>query len=166
VFGTPSETGAWACGSKASPDAVDRGARRTHCCGHAVGRSPPCQPRHQRTACRTGHAEGRGGAGAAAGRRSQASVQARARKSDTALRDIMSVAGRERANCPGGRSCGGRAFSAQRDLLWQLVETYAVAHLAGPLADAQKARVRSGDREPCISRGTDPTRRKQRSATA
>ena len=36
---------------------------------------------------------------------------------------------------------------AQRDLLWQLVETYTVEHLPPALADAQQARVRSGDRE-------------------
>jgi hypothetical protein len=37
--------------------------------------------------------------------------------------------------------------SAQRDLLWQLIETYAVDHLSSPLATPQKARVRTGDRE-------------------
>ena len=37
--------------------------------------------------------------------------------------------------------------SAQRDLLWQLVDTYTVAHLSPALADAQKARVRAGDRD-------------------
>ena len=37
--------------------------------------------------------------------------------------------------------------SAQRDLLWQLVDTYAADYLAPPLAEAQRARVRTGDRE-------------------
>jgi hypothetical protein len=37
--------------------------------------------------------------------------------------------------------------SAQRDLLWQLIETYSVEHVTPALADAQKARVRVGDRE-------------------
>ncbi len=35
----------------------------------------------------------------------------------------------------------------QRDLMWQLVETYAVEHLPPTLAAAQRQRVRSGDRE-------------------
>jgi hypothetical protein len=37
--------------------------------------------------------------------------------------------------------------SAQRDLIWQLVETFAVEHLSRALATAQKARIASGDRE-------------------
>ena len=37
--------------------------------------------------------------------------------------------------------------SAQRDLIWQLVDTYATDYLAPSLADAQRARVRTGDRE-------------------
>ena len=36
---------------------------------------------------------------------------------------------------------------AQRDLLWQLVETYSVEHVVPALAAAQKDRVRSGDRD-------------------
>jgi hypothetical protein len=74
-------------------------------------------------------------------------LQARARKSDTALNNILSWAGRERANAQAVGLPAAELSSAQRDLLWQLVETYAVVHLAGPLADAQKARVRAGDRE-------------------
>jgi hypothetical protein len=74
-------------------------------------------------------------------------LQARARKSDTALNNILSWAGRERANAQAVGVPAAALLSAQRDLLWQLVETYAVAHLAGPLADAQKTRVRTGDRE-------------------
>ena len=74
-------------------------------------------------------------------------LQARARKSDTALNNILSWAGRERTNAQAVGLPAAELSSAQRDLLWQLVETYAVVHLAGPLADAQKARVRAGDRE-------------------
>jgi Protein of unknown function (DUF3500) len=74
-------------------------------------------------------------------------LQARARKSDTALNNILSWSGRERANAQAVGLPAAELSSAQRDLLWQLVETYAVVHLAGPLADAQKARVRAGDRE-------------------
>ena len=37
--------------------------------------------------------------------------------------------------------------AAQRDLLWQLVDTYSVSYLAPALAAAQKDRVRAGDRD-------------------
>jgi hypothetical protein len=72
-------------------------------------------------------------------------LQARARVSGTPLNNILSYAGRERAN---GQKVGVPAAelaSAQRDLLWQLVETYAVDHLPSALATAQRARVRTGD---------------------
>jgi Protein of unknown function (DUF3500) len=74
-------------------------------------------------------------------------LQARARISDGALGNIMSYAGRERANAKKVGVAAAELASAQRDLLWQLVEVYAVDYLAGPLADAQRTRVRSGDRE-------------------
>jgi hypothetical protein len=77
----------------------------------------------------------------------QPPLQARARKSDTALNNILSSAGRERANVQAVGLPVAELSSAQRDLLWQLVETYAVTHLTAPLAAAQKARVRTGDRE-------------------
>ena len=35
--------------------------------------------------------------------------------------------------------------SAQRDLLWQLIDVYAVEHLSPALANIQRSRVRSGD---------------------
>ena len=72
-------------------------------------------------------------------------LQGRARVSGTPLNNILSYAGRERAN---GQKTGlpaSELASAQRDLLWQLVETYAVDHLPGPIATAQRARVRTGD---------------------
>jgi len=74
-------------------------------------------------------------------------LQSRARVSSTPIDNILSYAGRERAN---GRKAGlavSELSSAQRDLLWQLIETYAVEHLAGAIATAQKARVRTGDPE-------------------
>jgi Protein of unknown function (DUF3500) len=74
-------------------------------------------------------------------------LQSKARVSNRPIDNILSYAGRERAN---GRKVGLAASelsSAQHDLLWQLIETYSVEHLAGPLATAQKARVRLGDRE-------------------
>jgi hypothetical protein len=70
-----------------------------------------------------------------------------ARKSDQPLYNIVSYAGRERANAQKTGIAAADLTGAQRDLLWQLVETYTVQHLVPELADAQKARVRMGDRE-------------------
>jgi hypothetical protein len=72
--------------------------------------------------------------------------QARARISGTALNNILSYAGRERANAQAVGLAAAELSSAQSDLMWQLIETYAVEHLSGALADAQRARVRAGDR--------------------
>ena len=36
--------------------------------------------------------------------------------------------------------------SAQRDLLWQLIEVYSIEHLPAALTTAQRSRVQSGDR--------------------
>jgi hypothetical protein len=70
-----------------------------------------------------------------------------ARLSERALNNILSYAGRERAN---GKKVGvatADLSSAQRDLLWQLIDTYAVDYLASPIAAAQRDRVRGGDRD-------------------
>jgi Protein of unknown function (DUF3500) len=72
-------------------------------------------------------------------------LQQRARQSDSALGNILSSAGRERANAQKIGIAAADLTGAQRDLLWQLVETYTVEHLVAPLAAAQKARVRTGD---------------------
>jgi hypothetical protein len=74
-------------------------------------------------------------------------LQARARLSNEALGNIMSYAGRERANTRKAGVAAAQLTAAQRDLLWQLIETYTVEHLPPALSDAQRARVRSGDRE-------------------
>ena len=74
-------------------------------------------------------------------------LQARARVSDTHLYNIMSFAGRERANAQKAGLAAADIGSAQRDLIWQLIETYTVDYLSPALAAAQKARVRSGDRD-------------------
>jgi hypothetical protein len=74
-------------------------------------------------------------------------VQAKARQSDSALRDILSYSGRERANAQKVGIAAADLVAAQRDLVWQLIETYAVTHLVSPLAAAQRTRVRSGDQE-------------------
>jgi Protein of unknown function (DUF3500) len=76
-----------------------------------------------------------------------ASQQARARVSDSALGNIMSYAGRERANAQKVGLPVAELASAQRDLVWQLIDTYAVDYLAPALVATQRTRVRSGDRD-------------------
>lgn len=69
----------------------------------------------------------------------------RVRQGDAPLYNILSYAGRERAN---GQKVGIAAAdltAGQRDLLWQIVDTYSVEYLTPTLAAAQKARVRAGD---------------------
>jgi hypothetical protein len=73
-------------------------------------------------------------------------LQQRARQSDSALGNILSMAGRERSNAQKVGVADAELNVAQRDLLWELVEIYSVEHLVSPLAAAQKARVRTGDR--------------------
>ncbi len=74
-------------------------------------------------------------------------LQGRARISATPMNNIMSYAGRERANAQALGVAASELASAQRDLIWQLVDTYATDYLSPALADAQRARVRTGDRE-------------------
>ena len=74
-------------------------------------------------------------------------LQAKARVSESALRNILSFAGRERANAAKAGLAAAALTASQRDLLWQLVEIYAVEHFPAALADVQRARLRAGDRE-------------------
>jgi hypothetical protein len=74
-------------------------------------------------------------------------LQGRARISATPMDNIMSYAGRERANAQALGVAVPELGPGQRDLVWQLVETYASDYLAPPLAAAQRERVRTGDRE-------------------
>jgi hypothetical protein len=69
----------------------------------------------------------------------------RLRQSEQPLYNILSYAGRERANAQKVGIAAADLTAAQRDLLWQLVDTYSVDHLVPVLAAAQKARVRAGD---------------------
>jgi Protein of unknown function (DUF3500) len=72
-------------------------------------------------------------------------LQGRARLSDSALRNILSAAGQERANAKKVGIAAAELTAAQRDLIWELVETYTVTHLSPALAASQRARVRTGD---------------------
>jgi hypothetical protein len=80
-------------------------------------------------------------------RRLAADLTPRVRQSDAPLYNIMSYAGRERSNAQKVGIAAADMTAAQRDLLWQLVETYSVQHVVPALAAAQKDRVRSGDRD-------------------
>jgi Protein of unknown function (DUF3500) len=72
-------------------------------------------------------------------------LQGRARLSATAMNNIMSYAGRERANARAVGVAAAELSSGQRDLIWQLIDTYAVDYLTPALAEAQRTRVRSRD---------------------
>ena len=71
----------------------------------------------------------------------EAAGKARA-SANSPLGNILSYAGRERANAQKVGLPAAELGPAQRDLLWQLVETYAVDYLSPPLAAAQRTRVR------------------------
>jgi hypothetical protein len=74
-----------------------------------------------------------------------ATQQGRARIGDTSPFNILSYAGRERANAKKAGLAAADLTTAQRDLLWQLIETYTVDHLPAALTQAQRSRIRSGD---------------------
>ncbi len=71
----------------------------------------------------------------------------RLRQSETPLTNILSYAGRERANTRKVGVAAADLTDGQRDLLWQLIDTYSIVYLTPALADVQKERVRAGDRE-------------------
>ena len=73
--------------------------------------------------------------------------QAKARVGDTTPYNILSYAGRERANTKKVGIAASELNAAQRDLLWKLIEVYTVEHLPAAVAASQRTRVRSGDAE-------------------
>jgi len=75
-----------------------------------------------------------------------AAHQGKARIGDTSPFNILSYAGRERANAGKVGLAASDMSQAQRDLLWQLVEVYAIDHLPPALTAAQRGRIQSGDR--------------------
>lgn len=74
-------------------------------------------------------------------------LQGRARVEDSTPYNILSSAGRERANAKKTGLPASELSTAQRDLLWQMIELYGVEHVPAPLAAAQRARLQSGDRQ-------------------
>ncbi len=74
-------------------------------------------------------------------------LQGRARVGDTTPYNILSYAGRERANAKKVGLPASELATAQHDLLWQMIELYGVEHLPASLSAAQRARLQSGDRQ-------------------
>ena len=74
-------------------------------------------------------------------------LQAKARIADSTPYNILSYAGRERANTKKVGIAAAQMTQAQRYLLWQLVEVYTIEHLPAALTQAQRERVQSGDRQ-------------------
>jgi hypothetical protein len=72
-------------------------------------------------------------------------LQKRARVRDNKLFNILSTAGQERANAAKVGLAAAEMTTSQVDLLWNLIEAYAVRPYTGAAAERQKARIRSGD---------------------
>jgi hypothetical protein len=148
VYGTPGETGAW--GFRLEGHHLHQSIAVRD--GQIVSVSPSsfsCNPNRVKSGRHAGLVTLQ--AEEALARRLIADLspqlQGKARVSNTPIDNILSYAGRERANARKAGLPASELSSAQRDLIWQLIETYAVDHLSSPLATAQKARVRLGDRE-------------------
>jgi Protein of unknown function (DUF3500) len=71
--------------------------------------------------------------------------KAYAQISENPLRNILSSSGRERAHAEKLGLAVADMTQGQRDLLGQLIETFAVTPYAAPLVSAQQARLRQGD---------------------
>jgi hypothetical protein len=74
-------------------------------------------------------------------------LQTASRIGDSTPYNILSYAGRERANAKKVGVAAAQMTAAQRDLLWQLIEVYTVEHLPSALAETQRTRTRIGDKE-------------------
>jgi hypothetical protein len=72
-------------------------------------------------------------------------LKARALLQPRHLPNILSDAGQERSYTKKVGLPVADMTTAQRDLIWQLIDTYAVDPYAGAVASSQKLRVRSGD---------------------
>lgn len=73
-------------------------------------------------------------------------LKGRAVVRDEHLFNILSSSGRERANAARVGIAAAEMTDGQRDLLWQVVDAFAVDPYSGAIATAQAARVRAGDR--------------------
>jgi hypothetical protein len=73
------------------------------------------------------------------------SQRRRALIAETPIRNTLALAGRENRFTTREGLPAADMRDAQRELLWALIDTYAVSHLAGEIGAAQAARVREGD---------------------
>ena len=148
VFGTPAETGAWGLrceGHHLTQSVAVRDNRIVSVTPFSFSANPNRVTAGRHAGLNTLKAE------EGMARRLFAdltpALQAKSRIGDSTPYNILSYAGRERANAKKVGIAASALTSAQRDLLWQLVETYTVEHLPAALTAAQRARVRIGDRE-------------------
>jgi hypothetical protein len=148
VFGTPAETGTWGfrCEGHHLTQSV---AVRDNRIVSVTPSSFSAIPNRVKSGPHTGlntlkHEEG-------LARRLMADLtpklQGRARIGDSTPYNILSYAGRERANAKKVGLAASELSSAQRDLLWEIVELYSVTHFPAGLSAAQRSRVQSGDRQ-------------------
>ena len=151
---------------RTSPDPVDRGARRPHRLGHAVLVLGFAQPRHQRTACRPQYAQGRGGAGAPARRRSRPEAAGAGTPVRPRAGQHRVLCGARARQCAKGRSPGRRAhLGAARPDLAVDRDLRGRVRVAHPWPPRSGRACNPAIATRCISPGTARTRRKPRSPT-
>jgi hypothetical protein len=148
VFGTPAETGAWGfrCEGHHLTQSV---AVRDNRIVSVTPTSFSAIPNRVKSGPHTGLNTLRDEEGLA--RRLMADLspklQSRARIADSTPYNILSYAGRERSNTKKVGLAASELTSAQRDLLWQMIELYSIDHFPSQLSAAQRARVQAGDRQ-------------------
>jgi len=148
VFGTPGETGAWGfrCEGHHLTQSV---AVRDNRIVAVTPTSFSAIPNRVKSGPHTGLNTLRDEEGLA--RRLMADLspklQSRARIADSTPYNILSYAGRERSNTKKVGLAASELTSAQRDLLWQMIELYSIDHFPSQLSAAQRARVQAGDRQ-------------------
>ena len=148
VFGTPAETGSWGFRCEGHHLTQSVAVRD----GRIVSVTPSsfsASPNRVQTGPHTGLNTLKQEEGLA--RRLMADLapklQSRARIGESTPYNILSYAGRERANANKVGVAAAELSNAQRDLLWQMVELYSVEHFPAQLSTAQRTRVQSGDRQ-------------------
>ena len=148
VFGTPTETGAWGfrCEGHHLTQSV---AVRDNRIVSVTPTSFSAIPNRVKSGPHTGLNTLKDEEGLA--RRLMADLspklQGRARIGNSTPYNILSYAGRERANAKKVGLAASELSQAQRELLWKMVELYSIEHFPAALSEAQRARVQSGDRQ-------------------
>lgn len=148
VFGTPAETGAWGfrCEGHHLTQSV---AVRDNRIVSITPTSFSALPNRVKSGPHSGLNTLKDEEGIA--RRLMADVapklQSRARIGDSTPYNILSYAGRERSNTKKVGLPASELSTAQRDLLWKMVELYSIEYFPAQLADAQRSRIQSGDRQ-------------------